>query len=262
MQKEEAIKIYKSFASIKDVALLIILVSIATYILISALNNNSEDGIFIYVAMWLTALPAGIAYIAHDILKSVNKLDEIVNEDLDDKKYLEIIYCIIDYGKNHKQKNNLQRTFYLIMQERYAIALIINGKIKEAEEYIDSGEINKKSNDYLLAKTRIDLDRAYTQGDAEKYMEIYEAAPKLYKKMKIHACRALLMQGKYDEAIEGLMKYTPKNKREKILCRFILGEAHLRKGSKDEAKIHLEYVINNGKTLREKFMAEELYKEL
>lgn len=86
MQKEEAIKIYKSFASMKDVALLIILVFIATYILISALNNNSEDGIFIYVAMWLTALPAGIAYIAHDILKSVNKLDEIVNEDLDDKK--------------------------------------------------------------------------------------------------------------------------------------------------------------------------------
>ena len=99
MQKEEAIKIYKSFASMKDVALLVILVYIATYILISALNNNSEDGIFIYVAMWLTAFLAGIAYIAHDILKSVNKIDEAVNEDLDDKKYLEIIYCIIDYGK-------------------------------------------------------------------------------------------------------------------------------------------------------------------
>lgn len=54
--------------------------------------------------MWLTALPAGIAYIAHDILKSVNKLDEIVNEDLDDKKYLEIIYCIIDYGKTISKK--------------------------------------------------------------------------------------------------------------------------------------------------------------
>ena len=140
MQKEEAIKIYKSFASMKDVALLVILVYIATYILISALNNNSEDGIFIYVAMWLTAFLAGIAYIAHDILKSVNKIDEAVNEDLDDKKYLEIIYCIIDYGKNHKQKNNLQRTFYLIMQERYAMALIINGKRKEAEEYINSIE--------------------------------------------------------------------------------------------------------------------------
>lgn len=260
MQKEEAIKIYKSFASMKDVALLIILVFIATYILISALNNNSEDGIFIYVAMWLTALPAGIAYIAHDILKSVNKLDEIVNEDLDDKKYLEIIYCIIDYGKNHKQKN-LQRTFYLIMQERYAMALIINGKRKEAEEYINSGEI--KHEPYrMFSRACIDLDRAYAQGDAEKYIKIYKAAPKSYKEVKLHACRALLMQGKYDEAIEELMKYTPKNKREEILSRFTIGEAHLRKGSKDEAKIYLEYVINNGKTLREKFMAEELYKEL
>ena len=80
MQKEEAIKIYKSFASMKDVALLVILVYIATYILISALNNNSEDGIFIYVAMWLTAFLAGIAYIAHDILKSVNKIDEAVKD--------------------------------------------------------------------------------------------------------------------------------------------------------------------------------------
>ena len=260
MQMEEAINIYKKFISLKKPMFLAAIVYIATYILISALNNNSEDGIFIYVAMWLTALPAGIAYIAHDILKSVNKLDEIVNEDLDDKKYLEIIYCIIDYGKNHKQKN-LQRTFYLIMQERYAMALIINGKRKEAEEYIDSGEIKHEPYRMFL-RACIDLDRAYAQGDAEKYMEIYEAAPKSYKEVKLHACRALLMQGKYDEAIEELMKYTPKNKREEILSRFTIGEAHLRKGSKEEAKIYLEYVINNGKTLREKFMAEELYKEL
>ena len=84
----------------------------------------------------------------------------------------------------------------------------------------------------MFLRACIDLDRAYAQGDAEKYIKIYKAAPKSYKEVKLHACRALLMQGKYDEAIEGLMKYTPKNKREEILRRFTIGEAHLRKGSK------------------------------
>ena len=155
----------------------------------------------------------------------------------------------------------IQIAFYRSIQIRYVTALLISGKKKEAEAYLNSGEIKKKRT-YALAKAYFDLGRVYIQGDAEKYTEIYAAAPKSYKKVKNHAFRALIIEGKYDEVIETLTRYTPKNKREDIICRFLLGEAYLKRGLKDEARPHLEYVINNGKTLRERYMAEELYKEL
>ncbi|MBS6799733.1 MAG: hypothetical protein KH297_07700 [Firmicutes bacterium] len=260
MQKEEAIKIYKRLASpVSTIIVTLLTVTVAGTV--TNIINDKVSELFKGAIMFLVGMLVAYLYVNRKLAAQVQKFNKILNQNLDEEEHLRAIEYVVCYGR-HQKHRWIQNSFYLAMQLQYAMSLIANGKIKEAEEYIDSGEINKKSNDYLVFKTRIDLDRAYTQGDAEKYMEIYEAAPKLYKKMKIHACRALLMQGKYDEAIEGLMKYTPKNKREEILCRFILGEAHLRKGSKEEAKIHLEYVINNGKTLREKFMAEELYKEL
>lgn len=73
---------------------------------------------------------------------------------------------------------------------------------------------------------------------------------------------ALIVQGKYDEVIDDLVNYTPKNKRDAVQRHMLLGEAYLKKGLVSEAKSHIEYVINIGKPLRELCRAEELYKEL
>lgn len=86
--------------------------------------------------------------------------------------------------------------------------------------------------------------------------------PKAYKRVKIHSFVALIVQGKYDEVIDDLVNYTPKNKRDAVQRHMLLGEAYLKKGLVSEAKSHIEYVINIGKPLRELCRAEELYKEL
>ena len=82
----------------------------------------------------LTAFLAGIAYIAHDILKSVNKIDEAVNEDLDDKKYLESLSYlekVIPLCKKSQKYNQLA-----IAYARKGIILTKTGRTEEGSEYI------------------------------------------------------------------------------------------------------------------------------
>lgn len=261
MQKEEAIKAYDNLARFGKTAFLGIATLLATVVVVAILAGGRIEWLYICMIGCVPAIIVGEIEMNLKVKNLTSPITAILVEELDKEKHLEIVEWLILHGKGAKRVW-LQKPFYLTLQLVYVNALYLNNKKEEAENYLEKSDMDKKSQEYAIGRACIDLRNAYELGNAEKYTEILSNAPKTVRNMETYICVGLILQGKYDEAIEGLMKYTPKNKREKILCRFILGEAHLRKGSKDEAKIHLEYVINNGKTLREKFMAEELYKEL
>ena len=264
MQKEEAINIYKSFASMKKLPIIASLAAMIAGLIIFFLNINAGL-LFIYIDLIFTGLCALCSLICFDyailkVLKLFQKVSEVLNEDLDQEEYLQLTEAIVSYGKNSKPVW-MQKPLYSAFQFQYISALVVNGMIVQAKEYLSQNGIRTKYF-YNLAQVYIGLAEARSIGDNEKYIKIYESAPKAYKRVKIHSFVALIVQGKYDEVIDDLVNYTPKNKRDAVQRHMLLGEAYLKKGLVSEAKSHIEYVINIGKPLRELCRAEELYKEL
>ena len=261
MQKEEAIKAYDNLARFGKTAFLGIATLLATVILVAILTGGRIEWLYICMIGCVPAIIVGEIDMNLKVKSLTSPTTDILVEELDKEKHLEIVEGLILHGKDSK-RIWLQKPFYLTLQLVYDNALYLNNKKEEAENYLEKSDMDKKSQEYAIGRACIDLRNAYELGNAEKYTEILSNAPKTVQRMENYICVGLILQGKYDEAIEVLNSYPIKSKQAEIQHRFYLAQIYLKKGMPIEAKPYLEYVINNGKTLPEKFVAEELYKEL
>ena len=80
-------------------------------------------------------LIAGIFILIRDILRDFSKIDRILSQQCDAEKYSEMLEELIKYGKS-LDYHGFQKSVMLIAESKYVVALIINGQLQKAEEYI------------------------------------------------------------------------------------------------------------------------------
>ena len=80
-------------------------------------------------------LIAGIFILIKGILRDFSKIDRILSEQCDAEKYSEMLEGMIKYGKS-LDYHRFQKNVMLIAEPKYVVALIINGQLQKAEEYI------------------------------------------------------------------------------------------------------------------------------
>ncbi len=95
-------------------------------------------------------LIAGIFILIRDILRDFSKIDRILSEQCDAEKYSEMLEGMIKYGKS-LDYHGFQKNVMLIAEPKYVVALIINGQLQKAEEYIKNEWEGKKRGTVLAA---------------------------------------------------------------------------------------------------------------
>ena len=80
-------------------------------------------------------LIAGIFILIRDILRDFSKIDRILSQQCDAEKYSEMLEELVKYGKS-LDYHGFQKSVMLIAESKYVVALIINGQLQKAEEYI------------------------------------------------------------------------------------------------------------------------------
>lgn len=196
-------------------------------------------------------------------IKDIRKLNRVLLQDCDAKKYLEIIEFAVSYGKSLSFRG-MQESLYRIIEQLYVLALTVNLQFERAAEYLDKEWVGKRSSRiYRLRKINLELVRACYEGDATEYNKVYEKALSLKKRRLINGQKYLLNQ-QYSMAIELLSGEPEKIPYNEVNRAYLLAMSYLALGKDDLAEPYLKYVTEHGNTMpcRQKVLdkkAEELF---
>ena len=183
-------------------------------------------------------LIAGIFILIRDILRDFSKIDRILSQQCDAEKYSEMLEELIRYGKS-LDYHRFQKNVMLIAEPKYVVALIINGQLQKAEEYIkNEWEGKREGRSWQQVMTNLEL--------AKKYQE----NPLLMAKN-------LMLKGEDEAAVRLLENDTEKLPYYEVTRRFLLGVCYYRIGKEEQGKECMEYVIGHGNTLKCKEEAEK-----
>ena len=170
-------------------------------------------------------LIAGIFILIRDILRDFSKIDRILSQQCDAEKYSEMLEELIKYGKS-LDYHGFQKSVMLIAESKYVVALIINGQLQKAEEYIkNEWEGKREGRSWQQVMTNLELSKKYQEKDAA--------------------------------AVRLLENDTEKLPYYEVTRRFLLGVCYYRIGKEEQGKECMEYVIGHGNTLKCKEEAEK-----
>lgn len=170
-------------------------------------------------------LIAGIFILIRDILRDFSKIDRILSQQCDAEKYSEMLEELIKYGKS-LDYHGFQKSVMLIAESKYVVALIINGQLQKAEEYIkNEWEGKREGRSWQQVMTNLELSKKYQENDAA--------------------------------AVRLLENDTEKLPYYEVTRRFLLGVCYYRIGKEEQGKECMEYVIGHGNTLKCKEEAEK-----
>lgn len=196
-------------------------------------------------------------------IKNIRKLNRILLQDCDAKKYLETIEFAVSYGKGLSFRG-MQESLYKIIEQFYVLALTVNLQFEKAAEYLDKEWVGKRSSRiYRLRKINLELVRACYEGDVTEYNRVYEKAPFFKKRRLINGQKNLLNQ-QYSMAVELLSGEPERIPYNEVSRAYFLAMSYLALGKDDLAEPYLKYVTEHGNTMpcRQKVLdkkAEELF---
>ena len=205
-------------------------------------------------AVFLTLLRA-----SYKILKNFKEFDDILQRQCDPKQYLEVISYGVSYGKELRLKG-YQKTVFLMMQQRYALALMVNAQLEESRRYLNEGWIGKKkAGIYKSTVFNLDLVEAYRQKDVERYNELYKQAGRSFKKNRLFGVQKLLLEHQYKQAVDILESYKVKTVYNNVIRSHLLGQCYDNLGDRKRAEECMRYVLEYGNTMPCRAKAEEWF---
>ena len=158
------------------------------------------------------------------ILKGFKVFDDILQRQCDPKQYLAVISYGVSYGKELRLKG-YQKSVFLLMQQRYALALMGNARLEESRRYLNE-EWSGKKKERLYKQTVLNLDlvEAYQQQDADRYNELYDRADRSIKRNKLFGAEKLFLEHQYKQAIDFLEGYRVRTAYDKVIRSYLLGQ--------------------------------------
>ena len=202
-------------------------------------------------------LIAGIFILIKGILRDFSKIDQILSEQCDAEKYSEMLEGMIKYGKS-LDYHRFQKNVMLIAEPKYVVALIINGQLQKAEEYIkNEWEGKREGRSWQQVMTNLELAKKYQEKDAAGYSATLEKAGKVFQKNPLLMAKNLMLKGEDEAAVRLLENDTEKLPYYEVTRRFLLGVCYYRIGKEEQGKECMKYVIGHGNTLKCKEEAEK-----
>lgn len=200
---------------------------------------------------------AGIGNIVCGILNQFRKLDPVLLQECDAKRYLELMEYAVTYGKGLKWRG-LQKTVLLLAEQRYVAALITNQKFEEARGYLNEGWIGKRSS-RLFRQTAINLELAqkYADEDVESFCKVFQSAGKEFTKNQLFGAKEFMLRRDYEAAVELLTDREGKTPYSEVGRKFLLGKCYDELGDQSQAIACMEYVAEHGNTMPHKAWAQE-----
>ena len=174
--------------------------------------------------------------------KHIEKLDKILYDDCDPIKYLDLI----EYATKEK-KNFFYNYLYKTLYSRLFTVNIVLEKYDVVEQLLEKEK--KNSANYKIFKSNCELSKAITENNTEKYIYIYELAPKILKKFKTYQCRYLIAKGKRQEAFELITSYTETRKYNEIIRQKVLADYYIDDGNIEQAKNCMKFIAYNANKL-------------
>ena len=165
-----------------------------------AIQHPLSEGWIVKHILWfvicaLVSFLIACFYVYRGIKSLVGKYDSILCKQLDRKNYMGQLDQGLEYGKNHNL-SIAQKAFFLSLQERYVMALLLNGKVLEAQYYMNHmwcGHRNNRS--YQRTFAYVSLAVAYKQQDLSSFYKNKE----MYKRW----IKSLHYLDFYQYALEG-----------------------------------------------------------
>lgn len=195
--------------------------------------------------------------VCYKILKSFKEFDDILQQQCDPKQYLEVISYGVSYGKELRLKG-YQKSVFQLMQQRYALALMVNAQLEESRHYLNTGWIGKrKAGIYKNTVLNLDLVEAFQQQDTDRYNELYNRAGRSFKKNRNFGVEKLFLEHQYKQAVDVLKGYKVKTAYSNVIRFQLLGQCYDNLGDRKRAEECMRYVLEYGNTMPAKAMAEE-----
>ena len=181
----------------------------------------------------------------------------ILSQQCDAEKYSEMLEELVKYGKS-LDYHGFQKSVMLIAESKYVVALIINGQLQKAEEYIkNEWEGKREGRSWQQVMTNLELSKKYQEKDAAGYSATLEKAGKVFQKNPLFMAKNLMLKGEDEAAVRLLENDTEKLPYYEVTRRFLLGVCYYRIGKEEQGKECMEYVIGHGNTLKCKEEAEK-----
>ena len=195
--------------------------------------------------------------VCYKILKSFKEFDDILQQQCDPKQYLEVISYGVSYGKELRLKG-YQKSVFQLMQQRYALALMVNAQLEESRRFLNEGWIGKKkAGIYKNTVFNLDLVEAYQQQDVERYSELYNRAGRSFKKNRLFGVQKLFLEHQYKQAADILEGYKVKTAYNNVIRSQLLGQCYDNLGDRKRAEECMRYVLEYGNTMPARAKAEK-----
>ncbi len=194
------------------------------------------------------ALIAGVMITIRSILRDFTPIDRILLQECDAEKYLEMMEGMITYGKSLNEKG-FQKNILLVAEPKYITALIANGNLQKAEEYIrDEWEGSRKGRFRRQAAVNLELEKEYQAQNGTGYSDTLKKAGKIFQKNPLFRAKDMMLNGKEEEAVRILEANEQQWPYYEVARRFLLGVCYGRTGKEQQEKECMEYVIAHGNT--------------
>ncbi len=213
--------------------------------------------LYLLIVCAVLGLAAGYGYIFISMLRDFNRIDSVMNKKCDVKAYLEGMKYAISFGKTLKFKG-YQKTVFLLMQQRYVLALTAALELNNAEEYLKVDWYGKKNN-RLFNRCQINLWLAKTYQDQEvkAFYEIYKKAPAVFQKNVIVKAKGLILKEQYDECLVLLNTGVSNLLYREVIRYYLMGQCYDALDNIESAAECMKYVAKHGNTMPCKNNAKE-----
>lgn len=190
----------------------------------------------------------------------------ILYQKCDADLFLQYSLSGIEYTPNSREKKFDKKWEYKIklmyFEIFYVKALNAKGKYEDSLKYLErhwKSYKKKKILRHLLEETKLKI--SYEEKDQISYDKIYRGSVRTIKKNKVLAAKGLILQKKYNEAIEVLERITPRFCYEKIEIFYYIAYCYGQLNNEKKVQEYIGIVIENGNNTMIKEKALELLKE-
>lgn len=208
------------------------------------------------VVCMIVAVVIGMGYIVVKYLGEFRKMDAVMLQDCDVERYLKITEMAVA-DRRRFSGYGYRKDIFLLMQQRYVLALIANLKLDEAEAYLsEKWGGSRRSNLYKKCRMNLDLVTLYQQKKVQEFDLLYEQEPAVFQKNPILTAERFVLKKQYEEAEKILSAYQEKALYNEVLRNYLLAICYDALENEEAARKCREFVIKYGNTMPCKRIAE------
>ena len=175
-------------------------------------------------------------------------VDAILLKECDAMNYL----LVVSECYNAFLQGQMNRYSFMMhdLEQRYCMALLVNGNVEEAMSFLESPVIvDHKSQHYRRMMFQTLFMKAYILNDRSRYPMNLQYESYVFRKYPLFRARKYVLFQEYEKAITFLNKYKTHSSYEEVMKQYLLGVCYNRTQRDEQAKKCEDFVYEHGQNL-------------